>query len=175
MKGTGAERLMFAFSIDGVQMKSTGGNSVFDSALVAGRNGANVVEVQSQSSIFRPPKTPSIRYSSLAERNFFSTRRAGRSRNCVSRTPSLAFPGELLADVVPAEVLATLAVIEQNDDADFVKGVGAIDEVLSQYGLKAGGGVSVQCLERSGLFAHAVHEQQGKWHGCDGGQAMPRG
>ena len=49
----------------------------------------------------------------------------------------MAFPGELLADVVPAEVLATLAVIEQTDDADFVKKkAGAIDEVLSQYGLK---------------------------------------
>lgn len=49
----------------------------------------------------------------------------------------MAFPGGLLADVVPAEVLATLAVIEQTDDADFLKKrAGAIDEVLSQYGLK---------------------------------------
>ena len=49
----------------------------------------------------------------------------------------MAFPGGLLADVVPAEVLATLAVIEQTDDADFMrKRAGAIDEVLSQYGLK---------------------------------------
>ena len=38
---------------------------------------------------------------------------------------------------MPAEVLATLAVIEQTDDGDFMrKRAGAIDEVLSQYGLK---------------------------------------
>jgi len=55
----------------------------------------------------------------------------------LANAPGVAFPGGLLADVVPAEVLATLAVIEQTDDADFVKKrAGAIDEVLSQYGLK---------------------------------------
>jgi hypothetical protein len=49
----------------------------------------------------------------------------------------VAFPGELLADVVPAEVITTLAVIEQTDDADYVKKkAGAFNEVLSQYGLK---------------------------------------
>ena len=51
--------------------------------------------------------------------------------------PSEAFPGELLADVIPAEVITTLAVIEQTDDEDFLeKGRDAFDEVLSQYGLK---------------------------------------
>ena len=51
--------------------------------------------------------------------------------------PSEAFAGELLADVIPAEVIATLAVIEQTDDEDFLdKGRDAFDEVLSQYGLK---------------------------------------
>jgi hypothetical protein len=35
------------------------------------------------------------------------------------------------------EVIATLAVIEQTDDEDFLeKGADAFDEVLSQYGLK---------------------------------------
>jgi hypothetical protein len=53
--------------------------------------------------------------------------------------PSKAFPGKSLADVVPAEVITTLAVIEQTDDRDFVdKGEIAFNEVLSQYGLKRG-------------------------------------
>ena len=51
--------------------------------------------------------------------------------------PSAAYPGELLADVIPAEVITTLAIIEQTDDEDFLeKGKDAFDEVLSQYGLK---------------------------------------
>ena len=54
-----------------------------------------------------------------------------------ANVPSAAFPGELLADVIPAEVITTLAVIEQTDDEDFLeKGRDAFDEVLSQYGLK---------------------------------------
>jgi len=40
---------------------------------------------------------------------------------------------------VPAELITTLAVIEQTDDMDYVeKQTGAFDEVLSQYGLKQG-------------------------------------
>jgi hypothetical protein len=51
--------------------------------------------------------------------------------------PSSAFPGKLLADVVPAEVIMTLAVIEQTDDIDFRRTqLKAFEEVLSQYGLK---------------------------------------
>jgi hypothetical protein len=49
----------------------------------------------------------------------------------------VAFPGQLLADIVPAEVITTLAVIEQTDDADYVKKKqDAVDEVLNHYGLK---------------------------------------
>jgi hypothetical protein len=55
----------------------------------------------------------------------------------VARVPSVAFPGELLADVIPPEVVTTLAVIEQTDDRDYVeKQAVAFEEVLSQYGLK---------------------------------------
>ena len=51
--------------------------------------------------------------------------------------PSAAFPGELLADAIPPQVITTLAVIEQTDDRDYVeKQAVAFDEVLSQYGLK---------------------------------------
>jgi hypothetical protein len=43
----------------------------------------------------------------------------------------------LLADAIPPQVVTTLAVIEQTDDADYVeKQAVAFDEVLSQYGLK---------------------------------------
>jgi len=50
---------------------------------------------------------------------------------------STAFPGELLADAIPPQVIATLAVIEQTDDGDYAeKQALAFDEVLSQYGLK---------------------------------------
>ena len=39
--------------------------------------------------------------------------------------------------MIPAEVITTLAVIEQTDDEDFLeKGRDVFDEVLSQYGLK---------------------------------------
>jgi hypothetical protein len=49
----------------------------------------------------------------------------------------VAFQGELLADAIPLQVITTLAVIEQTDDADYVqKQEIAFDEVLSQYGLK---------------------------------------
>jgi hypothetical protein len=55
----------------------------------------------------------------------------------VARVPSAAFPGELLADVIPPQVVTTLAVIEQTDDRDYVEKQGlAFEEVLSQYGLK---------------------------------------
>ena len=48
-----------------------------------------------------------------------------------------AFPGELLADAIPLQVITTLAVIEQTDDRDYIdKEALAFDEVLSQYGLK---------------------------------------
>jgi hypothetical protein len=54
-----------------------------------------------------------------------------------AQVPSAAFPGELLADSIPPEVVTTLAVIEQTDDRDYVqKQSVAFDEVLSQYGLK---------------------------------------
>ena len=54
-----------------------------------------------------------------------------------NNVPSRAFPGELLADAIPLQVVTTLAVIEQTDDRDYrVKDALAFDEVLSQYGLK---------------------------------------
>jgi hypothetical protein len=55
----------------------------------------------------------------------------------LAQVPSAAFPGELLADTVPVQLITTLAVIEQTDDSDYIeKQALAFDEVLSQYGLK---------------------------------------
>jgi hypothetical protein len=55
----------------------------------------------------------------------------------LAKVPSAAFSGELLADVIPPQVITTLAVIEQTDDKDYIqKQALAFDEVLSQYGLK---------------------------------------
>jgi hypothetical protein len=55
----------------------------------------------------------------------------------LAQVPSAAFRGELLADAIPLQLIATLAVIEQTDDRDYVeKQALAFDEVLSQYGLK---------------------------------------
>jgi len=55
----------------------------------------------------------------------------------VAQVPSAAFRGELLADAIPLQLIATLAVIEQTDDKDYIdKQALAFDEVLSQYGLK---------------------------------------
>jgi hypothetical protein len=51
--------------------------------------------------------------------------------------PSAGYPGELLADVVPAELITTLAIIEQTDDAEYSsRKAGAFEQVLSHYGLK---------------------------------------
>ncbi len=61
-------------------------------------------------------------------------------------------------------MITTLAVIEQTDDADYVqKQEEAVNEVLSQYGLKAGGGVQIQRIEGVRHRPYAVHQQAGQW------------
>ena len=139
VKGTGAERLMFAFSIDGEQMKVYGRKfPVFDSALVARKKWRAVVET-AKPIVYLPSTEDTLDpLFVIGGKDFLlDTARKAIDELRVAKAPGRAFPGGLLADVVPAEVLATLAVIEQTDDGDFVrKREGAIDEVLSQYGLK---------------------------------------
>jgi len=139
VKGTGAERLMFAFSIDGEQMKVYGRKfPVFDSALVARKKWRAVVET-AKPIVYLPSTEDTLDplFVIGGKEFLLDTARRANEELRVALAPSVAFPGEPLADVVPAEVLATLAVIEQTDDADFVqKRAGAIDGVLSQYGLK---------------------------------------
>jgi hypothetical protein len=139
VKGTGAERLMFAFSKDGEQFKVYGRKfPVFDSALVARQKWRAVVET-AKPIVYLPFTEDTFDPSFVSGGTEFLLATAGRAIEELRlvRAPGVAFPGGLLADVVPAEVLATLAVIEQTDDADFAtKKAAAFNEVLSQYGLK---------------------------------------
>ena len=139
VKGTGAERLMFAFSKDGEPLKVYGRKfPVFDSALIAKKRWRAVVET-ARPIVYLPFNEDTLDplFVSGGKEFLLNTARKAIEDLRLAKAPSVAFPGVLLADVVPAEVLTTLAVIEQTDDADFVKKkTGAVDEVLSHYGLK---------------------------------------
>jgi hypothetical protein len=139
VKGTGAERLMFAFSRDGEPLKVYGRKfPVFDSALVAKKKWRAVVAT-AKPIVYLPfnEDTFDPRFVDGGKEFLLATAHRAIEELRLARAPSVAFPGGLLADVVPAGVLATLAVIEQTDDADFVKKkAAAFNEVLSQYGLK---------------------------------------
>jgi hypothetical protein len=139
VKGTGAERLMFAFSRGGEELKVYGRKfPVFDNASSRRSAGARRRRRHDPSSTCPIPRIPLTRASSRAAGISCSPPHGAPWTNFVdANVPSAAFPGELLADVIPPEVIATLAVIEQTDDEDFLeKGRDAFDEVLSQYGLK---------------------------------------
>ncbi len=139
VKGTGAERLMFAFWKDGEQLKVYGRKfPVFDSALLKKKRWRAVAET-AKPIVYLPftQDTLDPLFVSGGREFLLATARQAIEELRAARAPSVAFPGQLLADVVPAEVITTLAVIEQTDDADFVtKSEGAVNEVLSQYGLK---------------------------------------
>jgi len=139
VRGTGAERLMFAFSRGNEELKVFGRKfPVFDNDLIKKKRWREAVA--SAHPIVYLPYTQDTQDASFVTggKDFLLTT-ARRAMDELRRTsvPSLAFPGELLADVIPPEVITTLAVIEQTDDEDFLeKGKEAFDEVLSQYGLK---------------------------------------
>ncbi len=139
VKGTGAERLMFAFSRDGEDLKVYGRKfPVFDNALIKKKRWREAVAT-AHPIVYLPFTEDTLDPSFVTDGRDFLLATARRSMDELrhAKVPSLAFPGELLADVIPAEVITTLAVIEQTDDEDFLdKGREAFDEVLSQYGLK---------------------------------------
>ncbi len=141
VKGTGAERLMFAFSRNGEPLKVYGRKfPVFDNALIKKKRWRAVAET-AQPIVYLPftEDTLDPLFVSGGKDFLLSTANQAIEELRAARAPSVAFPGELLADVVPAEVITTLAVIEQTDDADYVKKTTeAFNEVLSQYGLKRG-------------------------------------
>jgi hypothetical protein len=139
VKGTGAERLMFEFWRGDEPLKVYGRKfPVFDNDLLKKKRWRAVAETAKP--IVYLPFTEDTLDPSFIEggRDFLlATARKAIDELRAAKAPSRAFPGELLADVVPPEVITTLAVIEQTDDADYVtKKSEAFNEVLSQYGLK---------------------------------------
>src|SRR5688572_17295684 len=140
-KGTGAERLMFAFSKDGEPLKVYGRKfPVFDAALIKKKRWRAVAET-AKPIVYLPftEDTFDPDFVSGGRDFLLSTAQQAIDELRLAKVPSAAFPGEALADGVPASVIATLAVIEQTDDTDFIsKGEEAFNEVLNQYGLKRG-------------------------------------
>lgn len=139
VRGTGAERLMFAFSKDGEPLKVYGRKfPVFDSGLVAKRRWREVVRT-AQPIIYLPSNEDIVdpQFVSAGKSFLLETAQAALAQLREANAPSRAYPGELLADIVPAAVVTSLAVIEQTDDTDyFARGIGAFEDVLSHYGLK---------------------------------------
>ncbi|MES1263549.1 MAG: hypothetical protein ABUL69_04280 [Peristeroidobacter soli] len=139
VKGTGAERLMFSFSADGEPLKVYGRKfPVFDNKSVKRRQWAAVVQT-AKPIVYLPFTEDTFDPGFVSGGREFLVATAAKALEelRVAKVPSLAFPGELLADVIPPEVVTTLAVIEQTDDRDYVeKQTLAFEEVLSQYGLK---------------------------------------
>jgi hypothetical protein len=130
---------MFTFSRGNDQLKVYGRKfPVFDSTLLKKKQWRAVVQT-AKPIVYLPftEDTFDPLFVSNGKDFLLSTARTAINELRQAAVPSAAFPGELLADVVPAQVITTLAVIEQTDDADYVKKKEeAVDEVLSQYGLK---------------------------------------
>jgi hypothetical protein len=139
VKGTGAERLMFAFSRNGEPLKVYGRKfPVFDEKLLKKKQWRAVAET-ARPIVYLPFTEDTLDPAFIAGgRDYLlATARQAIAELRAAGAPSLAFPGQSLGDVVPPEVITTLAVIEQTDDAEFVnKGEDAYNEVLNQYGLK---------------------------------------
>ena len=139
VKGTGAERLMFAFSRGGEELKVYGRKfPVFDNALIKNKRWREAAAT-ARPLVYLPYTQDTLDPGFVTGGKDFLLTTARRAMDELrsANVPSAAFPDELLADVIPAEVITTLAVIEQTDDEDFLeKGRDAFDEVLSQYGLK---------------------------------------
>lgn len=139
VKGTGAERLMFAFSRDGEPLKVYGRKfPVFDNKHVRRRRWDDVVAT-ARPIVYLPFTEDTFDPAFVTGGKDFLVATAQQALDELRQAaaPSRAFPGELLSDVIPLQVITTLAVIEQTDDREYVQKHGiAFDEVLSQYGLK---------------------------------------
>jgi hypothetical protein len=139
VKGTGAERLMFSFSRDGEPLRVYGRKfPVFENNLVKRRQWAAVVRT-AKPIVYLPftEDTFDPGFVSSGKEFLVATARKALEELRAANVPSAAFPGELLADAIPLQVVTTLAVIEQTDDRDYIeKQAIAFEEVLSQYGLK---------------------------------------
>jgi hypothetical protein len=139
VKGTGAERLMFAFSQDGEALKVYGRKfPVFDNKLLKRKQWRALAQT-AKPIVYLPftEDTFDPAFVSIGKEFLVNTARKAIEELRRARVSSAAFPGALLADSIPVSLITTLAVIEQTDDADyFEKQAVAFDEVLNQYGLK---------------------------------------
>ena len=139
VKGTGAERLMFTFFRDGEPLKVYGRKfPVFDNTLIKRGQWRDVVQT-AKPIVYLPftEDTFDPGFVSSGKEFLITTARQAIEELRLAKVPSAAFPGELLADAIPPQVITTLAVIEQTDDKDYIqKQARAFEEVLSQYGLK---------------------------------------
>jgi len=139
VKGTGAERLMFSFSANGEPLKVYGRKfPVFDNKLVKKKRWPEVVRT-AKPIVYLPFTADTFDPGFVSGGKDYLVDTAARALEelRLAQVPSVAFPGKLLADVIPPQVITTLAVIEQTDDRDYVEKEDlAFDEVLSQYGLK---------------------------------------
>jgi hypothetical protein len=139
VKGTGAERLMFTFSRDGEPLKVYGRKfPVFDSALIRS-NRWRAVAATARPIVYLPftEDTYDPQFVDGGREFLLSTAQRAMDELRLADVPSVAFPGEKIADVLPVSVIATLAVIEQTDDAEFARRKDdAFNEVLNHYGLK---------------------------------------
>jgi hypothetical protein len=139
VKGTGAERLMFAFSKNGDPLKVYGRKfPVFDNNLLKRKQWQALAQT-AKPIVYLPYTEDTFDPAFVTNGKDFLLTTARKAMEDLrhAKVSSAAFPGELLADVIPPQVITTLAVIEQTDDADYVeKQTLAFDEVLNQYGLK---------------------------------------
>jgi hypothetical protein len=130
---------MFAFSRGGDPLKVYGRKfPVFDNDLIKHKRWSAVVQT-AKPIVYLPftEDTFDPAFVSGGQEFLTATARKAIEELRLAKVPSAAFQGELLADVIPLQLIATLAVIEQTDDRDYVeKQAVAFDEVLSQYGLK---------------------------------------
>ena len=137
--GTGAERLMFAFSRDGEPLKVYGRKfPVFDNDLIKHKQWSAVVQT-AKPIVYLPftEDTFDPVFVSRGKAFLLATAQQAIEDLRLAKVPSTAFRGDLLADVIPPQLITTLAVIEQTDDKDYIqKQTLAFDDVLSQYGLK---------------------------------------
>ncbi|MDR2216611.1 MAG: hypothetical protein LBE59_12340, partial [Nevskiaceae bacterium] len=138
--GTGAERLMFGFSgPNGEPLKVYGRKfPVFDNKALARKQWREVART-AEPIIYLPFTTDALDPGLVGSGRDFLLSTANRALRelRVAKVPSVAYPGQLLADVVPAEVIAMLAVIEQTDDTLYsTLNIGAFEQVMNQYGLQ---------------------------------------
>ena len=139
VRGTGAERLMFAFTRNGEPLKVYGRKfPVFDDALLRKKKWRDVVRTATPI-VYLPSNDDTLdpQFVTVGKEFLLATAQQAMDQLRAANVASTAFAGRLLADVVPASVITTLAVIEQTDDGDFVRsGTAAFENVLSHYGLK---------------------------------------